>query len=85
MRSFCVRVTAIVILLVTLSGRGLACSPGEVSLYEQFSKHSKVFLGSVGKRIKDAASGQGIYTIFVDEVFKGLPDYGKGAARLKLY
>jgi hypothetical protein len=82
MKGFCFGLTATAIFLVTLAGRGLACSPGEVSLYEPFSKHSKVFLGSVRERTKDAASGQGIYTIFVDEVFKGVPNQSKGGSKI---
>jgi hypothetical protein len=65
------------VFLVALPNIGQACSPAEVSLYEQFGRHSKVFLGTVRERIKDAAPGQGVYSIFVDEAFKGLPDKGK--------
>jgi hypothetical protein len=68
--------------LVTLPNIGLACSPARISLYEQFNKHSKVFLGTVGQRIKDAAPGLGIYRIVVDEGFKGLADAGKSAGVL---
>ena len=42
-----------------------------VSLHEQFSKHSRVFLGTVRERIREAAPGQAVYAIFVDEAFKG--------------
>ena len=58
------------VFLVALPCTGRACSPGVVSLYEQFSKHSRVFLGTVKTRTKDAAPGRGVYTIFVDEAFK---------------
>ncbi len=68
---------AMAVLLATLPGIGQACSLADVSLYEQFGTHSKVFLGTVKERIKDAASGQGLYTIFVDEIFKGLSDKDK--------
>jgi hypothetical protein len=68
---------ATAVLLATLPDIGQACSLADVSLYEQFGTHSKVFLGKVTGRIKDAASGQGLYTIFVDEIFKGLSDNDK--------
>lgn len=77
MRTFRFWCASTAVFLVTLPNIGQACSPAEVSLYEQFSKHSKVFLGTVRERIKDAALGQGVYRIFVDEAFKGLPDKGK--------
>lgn len=68
-----VRLVAMAVLLATLPDIGQACSLADVSLYEQFGAHSKVFLGTV-TGITDAASGQGLYTIFVDEIFKGLSD-----------
>ena len=70
--------------LVALPDTGLACSPAQVSLYEQFSKHSRVFLGTVRERIKEPVPGQGIYTVFVDEAFKGLPDKGKGSGEIEV-
>ncbi len=73
---------ATAVLLVTLPDIGQACSLAGVSLYEQFDAHSKVFLGIVGGRIKDAASGQGVYTIFVDEASKGLSDKGKWSGEM---
>ena len=65
------------VLLVALPGIGRACSPAPIGLYEQFSKHSAVFLGTVKERIKEPAPGRGVYTIAVDEAFKGLTDKGK--------
>lgn len=73
---------ATAVLLVTLPDIGQACSLPDVSLYDQFGTHSKVFLGTVRGRIKDAASGQGVYTIVVDEVFKGLSDKGKAGGEM---
>ena len=77
MRTHRVWLAATAVLLVTLPNIGQACSLADVSLYEQFDTYSKVFLGTVTGKIKDAASGQGVYTIFIDEAFKGLPDKGK--------
>lgn len=37
---------AMAVLLATLPGIGQACSLADVSLYEQFGTHSKVFLGT---------------------------------------
>lgn len=69
---------------IALPASGLACSPAGVSLYEQFNKHSRVFLGTVGERIKEPTSGQGVYTILVDEVFKGMPDKSNRGAEIEV-
>jgi len=61
-------------LLVALPGIGQACSPAMTSLYEQFNRHSAVFLGTVNERVRELAPGRGVYTIGVDEVFKSMPD-----------
>ena len=61
-------------LLVALPGSGQACSPDMTSLYEQFNRHSTVFLGTVKERVRDSGPGRGAYTVLVDEVFKSLPD-----------
>jgi len=60
--------------LVALPATARACSPPDVNLYEQFTKHNRVFLGTVKARTKDAAPGRGVYTIFVDEAFKADAD-----------
>lgn len=44
------------------------------NLYEQFNRHSTVFLGTVRERIQAPVSGRGRYTVLVDEVFNGAPD-----------
>ena len=62
---------------------GQACSPAQVSLYEQFSKHSRVFLGTVEKNSKPLP-GREVYTIFRDEAFKGMPDKGKGSGEIEV-
>ena len=77
MKSLRFWLTATAVCLVTLPDIGWACSPAQVSLYEQFSKHSRVFLGTVRERIKESAPGQGVYTVLVDEAFKGPSDKGK--------
>ena len=61
-------------LLVAVPGLGQACSPAMTSLYEQFDRHSTVFLGTVKERVRAPASGRGTYTVLVDEVFKSLPE-----------
>jgi hypothetical protein len=71
------RLIATLAFLVALPKMVQACSPAEVSLYEQFTNHSKVFLGTVRGKIKTPAPGQGVYTVFVHEAFKGLPGKGK--------
>lgn len=71
-------------LLVALPGIGRACSPAPISLYEQFSKHSTVFLGTVKERITEPAPGRGVYTILVDEGFKGLTDKGKHVGEIEV-
>ena len=72
------------VFLIALPDTGHACSLAQVSLYEQFSKHSRVFLGTVREKIKEPVPGQGVYTIFVDEAFKGLPDKGKGSGEIEV-
>ena len=72
------------ILLVALPGIGRACSPAPIGLYEQFSKHSTVFLGTVKERIKEPAPGRGVYTVAVDETFKGLTDKGKRGGEIEV-
>lgn len=61
-------------LLLTASHVAMACSPVPRSLYEHFSAHSKVFLGTVQERVKDAKPGQGVYKIAIEEDFKGSSD-----------
>ena len=70
--------------LVALPGIGQACSPAFVNLYEQFTKHNSVFLGTVKERIKDAAPGRGVYTILVDEAFKGALDKGNAGGQVEI-
>lgn len=70
--------------LVALPDTVQACSPAMLSLHEQFSTHSKVFLGTVRERIREPAPGQAVYAIFVDEAFKGLPGMGKGAGEIEV-
>jgi hypothetical protein len=72
------------VFLVALPDTVQACSPAMLSLHEQFSKHSRVFLGTVRERIREAAPGQAVYSIFVDEAFKGLPAKGKGAGAIEV-
>ena len=72
------------IFLVALPGMGQACSPAFVNLYEQFTKHNHVFLGTVKERIKDAAPGRGVYAIFVDEAFKGALDKGTAGTQVEV-
>jgi len=72
------------VLLVALPAAVQACSPAMVSLHEQFSKYSRVFLGTVKERVREAAPGQAVYTILVDEAFKGLPGKGSGAGELEV-
>ena len=69
-------VAALATLLMAVPGLGQACSPAMTSLYDQLDKHSTVFLGTVKEqvKVKDLAPGRGAYTIFIDEVFKGVPD-----------
>ena len=76
--------TTTAVLLVALPDTLRACSLAQVSLYEQFSNHSRVFLGTVKERIKEPVPGQGVYTIVVDEAFKGLPDKGKGRGEIEV-
>ena len=82
--SFRFWLTTTAVLLIALPDTGRACSLAEVSLYEQFSKHSRVFLGTVKERIKEPVPGQGVYKIFVDEAFKGLPDKSKGSGEIEV-
>jgi len=82
--SFRFWLTTSAVFLIALPDTGQACSLAQVSLYEQFSKHSRVFLGTVRERIKEPVPGQGVYTIFVDEAFKGLPDKGKGSGEIEV-
>ena len=71
-------------LLAALPGIGRACSPAPISLYEQFSRHSTVFLGTVKERIKEPAPGRGVYTILVDEAFKGSTDKSKQGSETEI-
>lgn len=82
--SFRFWLTTSAVFLIALPDTGQACSLAQVSLYEQFSKHSRVFLGTVRERIKEPVPGQGVYKIFVDEAFKGLPDKGKGIVEIEV-
>ena len=82
--SFRFWLTTTTVILIALPDTGQACSPAQVSLYEQFSKHNRVFLGTVKERIKEPVPGQGVYTIFVDEAFKGVPDKGKGSGEIEV-
>ena len=45
--SFRFWLTTSAVFLIALPDTGQACSLAQVSLYEQFSKHSRVFLGTV--------------------------------------
>lgn len=65
---------AAVMLLISVPGVVHACSPAMTSLYEQFSRHTTVFLGTVGERVRAPAAGRGTYQIAVNEVFKSAPD-----------
>ena len=69
-------VAALATLLMAMPGLGQACSPPMTNLYDQLDKHSTVFLGTVKEqvKVKDLPPGRGAYKIFIDEVFKGLPD-----------
>jgi hypothetical protein len=72
------------LLLVALPGTGHACSPAPLGLHEQFGRHAQVFLGTVRHRVREAAPGQAVYRIFVDEAFKGLPDKGRWPGELEV-
>jgi len=61
-----------------------ACSPALQSLHDQFGRHSRVFLGTVRDRVREAVPGQAVYRIVVDEAFKGLPAKGQGPAELEV-
>jgi len=61
-----------------------ACSPAETNLYEHYTHHEFVFRGTVNNRIGDAGSGQGLYAVVVDEIFKGLPDKGIWGGTIQL-
>ena len=65
---------AAALLLAVVPGFGHACSPALTNLHEQLERHSTVFVGSVGERVRVPASGRGTYTIVVDEVFKSTAD-----------
>ena len=84
MKSLRVWLAAGAALLVAAPGAVQACSLAMVSLHEQFDKHSKVFLGTVRERLREPAPGQAMYSISVDEAFKGLPGKGQGAGELEL-
>lgn len=60
-----------------------ACSLAPVSLYEQYSKKDKVFIGIVKERLRDAAEGHGVYRLAVREAFKGLPERGKWGGEIE--
>ena len=72
------------LLLVALPGTAHACSPALVTLHEQFGRHAQVFLGTVRDRVREAAPGQAVYRIFVDEAFKGLPEKGSRPGELEV-
>lgn len=60
-----------------------ACSLAPVSLYEQYSKKDKVFIGIVKERLRDAEAGYGVYRMAVREAFKGLPERGKWGGEIE--
>ena len=72
------------ILLTAVPGLGQACSPAITSLYEQFNRHSTVFVGTVRERIRGPADGRGTYTILADEVFKSMPDKASQGRAIEL-
>jgi len=84
MKSLRFWLTTTALVLVALPGLGQACSPASTSLYEQFSKHRTVFLGTVRERIREPAPGRGVYKIVVDESFKGLADKGTPGGEIEV-
>ena len=66
------------VVLATLSVQSRACSPAPISLYEQYGRHAKVFVGTI--RVEPASAGA--IEVYVDEPFKGFPKEGKWDRRV---
>ena len=73
----CALVGMFLSLLFGSTGIAQACSLAPISLFDQYSKKDKVFIGIVKERLRDAAAGQGVYRLAVRESFKGMTDKGK--------
>src|SRR5688572_2188103 len=84
MQSVRVWIAAGALLLVALPDTVHACSPAMLSLHDQFGRHSRVFLGTVTERLREAAPGQAVLRIVVDEAFKGPPAKGQGPGELQV-
>lgn len=70
-------------LLFGFTGIAQACSLAPISLYDQYSKKDKVFIGIVKERLRDAAEGQGTYRLAVREAFKGMTGKGKAVGEIE--
>ena len=81
MKSLRFWLTTTAVVLVALPGPGRACSPASTSLYEQFSKHSTVFLGTVKERIRGAGTGPRCLHHCRRRTFKDSRIRAHGAAR----
>lgn len=68
--------------LTLLASASHACSLAPASLYEQYSKKDKVFVGIVKERLRDGEAGYGVYRMAVREAFKGMGEKGKTAGEV---